>query len=403
MGGSGMGLKHRCLLVLLAISSVAALLPSPVAAAPTVSLVSWGLDSPRGIAFAGNRALVAEAGHGSNNPADCVGQPCVGNTSQITWINTRTGAHTPLATGFFSVALNPVEKIGVSGLSVRSGKVYGQIGATTREVPGTAAGNLISVKLSDGSRATVAAVGDADYDYTLPFTQPDASCGQCKGRQEHDANPTGVLATSNGWYVADSGSNTLTRVAKNGKITILAYFDWRAEDPMSFPSDEVPTCVTGSGDALWIGTLAGHLFRYEEGKVTQVTPKDNAGNQLLSHVTGCTSRGEGKLYLVNMFGGGRFGTPASFNGNVVQYNTESGKGSVIADAFHNASLFLPYMPSFGPDGNLYVTAGAVCPASGANPFAQPGAPPIPINPCAVGDKTGGRLVKINISQNGHDD
>jgi hypothetical protein len=131
--------------------------------------------------------------------------------------------------------------------------------------------------------------------------------------------------------------------------------------------------------------------------VTQVTPMDASGNQLLSHVTGCTSRGEGTLYLVNMFGPGTFGDQAFVNGSVVKYNTETGKGSVLADAFHNASLFLPYMPSFGPDGNLYVTAGAVCDLAGDNPFQG-----APFNPCMLGNKKGGRVVKITINSGEHD-
>ena len=400
-----MGLKHRSLLVLLAISAVAALLPGPVAAAPTVSLISWGFDSPRGIAFMGRTAYVAEAGHGSNSAAGCLpnGGPCIGDTSQISKLNTTTGNHTPLATGFFSIALNPVERIGVSGLSVRNGKIYAQIGATSREVPasfaiGQQAGDLIAVNPSNGSWTTIAQVGDDNFDYTLPFTQPDpATCGQCPGTQEHDANPTGVLATSNGWYVADSGANTLTKVSRNGKTKVVAYFPWRNPNLTMFPSDEVPTCVASTDEALWIGTLAGHLFRFEEGKVTQVTPTDASGNQLLSHVTGCTSRGEGTLYLVNMFGPGTFGDQAFVNGSVVKYNTETRKGSVLADAFHNASLFLPYMPSFGPDGNLYVTAGAVCDLAGDNPFQG-----APFNPCMLGNKKGGRVVKITINSGEHD-
>jgi hypothetical protein len=48
------------------------------------------------------------------------------------------------------------------------------------------------------------------------------------------------------------------------------------------------------------------------------------------------------------------------------------------------------MDKIGPDGNLYVTSGAVCNKSGTNPFG--GGP----NPCMVGQKAGGRVVKITI-------
>lgn len=401
-----MGRKNRYWLALLAMLSLVALLPSPAAAANTVSLVASGFDSPRGIAFIGRNAVVAEAGHGSDNAADCIatafGNSCVGNTSQISWVNTTTGAHWTLAKGFFSLTLGREGALGVSGLSVRGGKLYAQIGATSREVPpqfaiGAQAGHLISVNPKNGSWTSVAAVGDADFDYTTTFTQPNPSvCGQCPGTQEHDANPNDVLATSHGLFVADSGANTLTKVGKDGKTEVLYHFPWRDSHPRNFPSDEVPTCIASSGKALWIGTLAGHLFRFEDGGVTQVTPRDGAGNSLLSHVTGCTTGRGGNLYLVNMFGAGTFGDSTFPNGSVVTYNPDSGRGSLLADAFHNPALFLPYMAKIGPDGNLYVTSGAICGTDGANPFG--GGP----NPCTIGETKGGRLVKISLPQGGDD-
>jgi hypothetical protein len=396
-----MSRKSRYSLAVLGIVSVIALIPSTATAATTVTLVTTGLDSPRGIAFVDERLVVSEAGHGSNNPSDCFstgfGNTCVGNTSKITWVNRQTGAHTTLASGFFSIALDPVETIGVSGMSVRNGKLYAQIGGTSREVPakfaiGQEAGHLISVNPDNGTWKSVASVGDNDFDYTTQFTEPNpAVCGQCPGTQEHDANPNDVLATDGGLLVADSGSNTLTKASRNGTTSILFHFTWRDPNPRNFPSDEVPTCVAGTGDAQWIGTLAGHLYRFEDGTATRVTPKDSSGNLLLSHVTGCTTGEDGALYLVNMFGPGTFGSPTFVNGSVVKYDTESGKGSLLADAFHNPTLFLPYMAKIGPDGNLYVTTGAICPSSGANPFG--GGP----NPCTIGDAKGGRVVKIHLS------
>jgi hypothetical protein len=396
--GDSMRLNKRYLVGLLAVA-IGVLIPGQASAASSVSLVAWGLDSPRGVAFVGSKAFVAEGGHGSNSASDCFSTPfgntCVGNTSQISWVNTTTGAHAPLAKGFFSITLGAEGSIGVSGLSYRGGKLYAQIGATGREVPpnfaiGHQAGNLIAVNPKTGKWTTVAAVGNNDFDYTVKnFTPPDPSCGQCNGRQEHDANPTDVIATSEGLFVADSGSNTLTSVGEHGKTSILYHFPWRDPNPNNFPSDEVPTCVASSGDSFWIGTLSGHLFQYNEGKVTQVWPKDGSGHALLSHTTGCTADGD-TLYLVNMFGAGQFGDPTFPNGNVVTYNTETGKGSVIADAFHNPSLFFPYMVKVGPDGNLWVTAGAICGADGTTTFAGGHVP------CSVGNKKGGRLLMISL-------
>jgi hypothetical protein len=401
---------------LLAIALLAALLPSPAAATGSVTLVASGLDSPRGVAFIGSRAVVAEAGHGSDNPADCVGTPpqvaCFGNTSQISWVNTSTGEHMPLVKGFFSLHAG-LDTLGLSGLSVRDGQIYAVISATSHEVPpqfaiGKQAGHLISVNPQKATWKSIASVGDFNFEWTVAnFIEPNPkACGECPGTQEHDANPNDVLATDDGWLVVDAGSNTLTGVDEDGRMKVLHHFPWRAPNPTfsTFPSDEVPTCIAATGESLWIGTLAGHLFRIEDGKATQVTPMDSSGKRLLTHVTGCTSGRNGTLYFVNMFGAGTFGAPDMniFYGNVVKYDPRSGRGSFLADAHNNAALMLPYMAKIGPDGNLWVTSGAVCPANGSNPFAI--APfPTPPNPCTIGNKKGGRLVKISLSHDGEND
>jgi hypothetical protein len=389
-----MRLKMRYLFPLLVIV-IGALAAAPATAAGgKVKLIASGLDSPRGIVFLGDRALVAEAGHGA---ADC-GTSCggtIGNTSQISWVNTRTGNVTRLVGGFFSLNLGAEGSLGVTGLAYRGDRVYAQISATSKEVPpglaiGQQAGDLITVNPRNGTWKKVADVGDFDFDFTTQFTQPTPGVFS-PGTQEHDANPTGILATEHGILVADSGANTLSKVTDGGTVSVVHYFDWRDPNPNNFPNDEVPTCVTSTGEALWVGTLAGHLYRVKGGNVTAVVPKDASGNPLLTHVTGCTADGEDAIYLVNMFGSGQFGSATFLNGSVVKYNPEDGKGSMVADAAGNPALSLPYMDTIGPDGNLYVTAGAVCPVSGASPF-PPGAP----NPCTVGTAKGGRVVMISL-------
>ena len=342
-----------------------ALLPEPASAAGTITPVASGLHSPRGIAFVNGKLLVAEAGLGG---ADCfdggpgAGMVCIGPTGRISWIN--NGLPTPLVTGLFSeTARGGLDTEGPAGLSVNEGRILAQIGTPPQEVPSpptlsagasalgkAQAGLLISVH-RNGSWNTVAHVGESDFNYTTSFPEPPGP-----GTQEHDSNPYGVLATDEGAYVADAGSNTLDRIGEDGAIKILIHDPTRFDsNPNAFPSDAVPTCVVRTEDGLLVGELSGRLLLVH-GKTFSVV---NA--PLLSHVTGCTGDGHGNVYFVDMFGSGPVFVPPPgskfFIGNVVKYNTGSGKFSMLADG-----LRLPNMDTVGPDGNLYVTVGSICPA-----------------------------------------
>jgi hypothetical protein len=381
---------HKRYLVGLLAMAVCALVPGQASAASNVTAVAWGLDSPRGIGFYHGRMLVAEAGHGSDNPANCFntgfGDTCIGNTSQISWVNPTTHTTKALVKGLFSIRLGEEGTLGASGLSINGGRILVQIGATPQEVPDgftigkEQSGRLISIDPNEGTWRTVAKVGQRDFQFTLDLHVPQPTPGvYSPGTQEHDANPYGVLATANGAYVVDAGSNTLDFVNKEGKITILNYDGWRDPNPNNFPSDSVPTCVARSGGALWVGELSGRLLKVMGHTMTPVTPKDSAGNPLLTHVTHCLSDRGGNLYFVNMFGPGiPFTSPSFFAGNVVKWNPEEGTGSVVA-----GNLFTPNMAALGSDGNLYVTAGSVCP--GNVPANDP-------SPCAGG----GKVLKITL-------
>ena len=351
--------------------------------------------------FIGNRAVVSESGTGGTlGGPDCfvtfLGPTCAGPTSDVAWVDVKTGKRAVLAGGFFSQA-DAQEALGVSGLAVLGHKLYAQISGTSREVPdhiaiGHQAGDLIVIDPSTGTWHTVAKVGDSNFDFTLKFTEPTPGVFS-PGTQEHDANPTSLLASDGSIFVADSGANVINRVSAKGKMRIVHYFPFRDPNPNNFPSDEVPTCIASGEDGLWVGTLAGHLYRLDDGSATQVVPKDSHGQPLLTHVTGCTTGPGGTLYLVQMFGGGiPFTDPSFFNGSVVTFQPERGHAAVLADVAHFPALFLPYNATMGPDGNLYVTAGATCHADGG------GAPP-----CAAGTAKGGKLLRIDLPREREDD
>jgi hypothetical protein len=381
-----MALKKRQMFCLLALATVAGLLPIPVGAAPTVTTVTTGLDSPRGIAFFHGKLVVGEAGHGGSDTFTFPGLPRdffrVGGTSQVSWVNRSNGTHTPLVSGLFSILAGGVEALGVSGLSASEDRLLVQIGFTPREAPANItlaqqqAGLLISVR-PNGTWKAIAPVGTLGFDYTVQLNSPT---------QERDSNPYGVLAAEDGAYVTDAGANTLDWVNEDGQVRIVTYDPWLANPP-TFPHDAVPTCVVRGEDGLLVGELSGRLLKVHGASFTPIVLKDSAGKSLLTHVTGCTTDRRGNVYFVNMFGPDPVFTQAGptssyLMGNVVKYNPETGKGSVLA-----SGLPFPNMDAVGPDGNLYVTVGSIC-----------GATPTP-GPCA--GATGG-VVKITLQRDEND-
>ena len=363
--------KFRYSLAAIVFMAVGVLVPTPAGAtgASTPAFVAGGLDSPRGIEFFKGNLVVGEAGHGGKN---CTPAPpanpaiCFGRTGQISKVNTATGSHSTLVDHLFSVmefrAPGEGEALGVSGLSTGDGKlmaiigVYPQAFADYQCAPGDAecaadveaaikeAGALLAVK-ANGSWRKVAGVGAYDYDWTANVPN-----------QEHDANPYGVLAANGGAYVADAGSNTLNFVSNGGRISILQYFPYRQE---AFPTDEVPTCIVKTDNALWVATLAGHLYRMGGHTATLVA------NPYIKHVTGCAADRNDNVYFVNMWN--TPGPPNPFSGDIVKLNTERGTSSVLA-----AGLNFPNMDVVGPDGNLYFSADSICPAAGIVGFCPQG-------------------------------
>jgi hypothetical protein len=184
-------------------------------------------------------------------------------------------------------------------------------------------------------------VGAFDFEYTKTLPPP----------REIDANPYGVLASDSSIKVADAGSNTLDRVSLDGDIDVLQHF--QRFNPATFPTDAVPTCVAPAEHGLFVADLSGRLFLFHDGTATQLPAAH------LTHVTGCVTGKDGALYLVNMWAAPQPSFPSPFSGSVVKYNPENGSSTVLVSGMN-----FPNMPAIGPDGNLYVSVGSICPAGG---------------------------------------
>jgi hypothetical protein len=327
--------------------------------AATVTPVTSGLDSPRGLAFLPNGSLtVAEAGHGGDV---CFDGTCVGTSGRISTIDLASGAHAPFVTGLVSVLDPEGGAIGVDGLSTQGGRLLALMGANPAPLAGASCdglagdcpevlaaaraqlGQLLKVNASGGWKA-IAGVGAFDYQFTA-----DNPGGDTYGH-EIDSNPYGVLALPSGTFVADAGSNTVDWVGNNGAISIVQRFP--VPDPMEpFPTDAVPTCVAQGASGLVVADLAGRIWTQSGGTW------DIAADQNGDHYTGCAGDGNGNVYVVSMFHG-LFPSPAvAMTGSVLKL---AGDGTVTTVA---SGLLFPNGITVGPDGALYVSVGSICGAA----------------------------------------
>lgn len=354
------------------------------------TVVAKHLDSPHGIAFAADgAAIVTESGHlGRICPFG--GPPCFGLNSQVTSIDLATGERTTLVDGLLSLGFLPFEVFGLGGVSVDGDRISVVTALNPRFVSQIShacpsddcrarmatvkqqAGLLIDLGPADGY--TVAGhPGESAYHWVVENDPSPGNPDFAPG----DADPYGVLLTGDGAYVADGGANTLSLVDDAGTTTVLGYVpDPPNHEPLY---DAVATCVAEAGGAIYVGTLTGSLYRWQDGSLEQVLH----GGPLRA-IVGCTSDAEGNLYLVNLTQRFRNFDPVPNTGSVVEVAPDLTSSYVIAP---DQGLNFPNGIAFGPDGALYLTVNSVCPAD-VSPAREFG---ITKEICP---KSGGTLVRV---------
>jgi len=342
---------------------------SSASAGPRWTIVARHLDNPRGVAFtSAGRLVVAESGHAGDQclSSSQLGQYCAGLTSKVSAINLTTHARTVLASGLPS-AFFPFEPFGLGGVSVSGQRIFAVTALPPQEIGSPAAacagmppscrafarvlrarvGLLIRVA-PGGGWSTVGRVGAFNYAWVVRHNpdpgNPDFNPG--------DADPYGVLAADGGAYVVDGGSNTLSFVRTGGKMKVLAYVpDPPGHQPVY---DAVPTCLAKARGSIFIGTLAGSLWRWHNGKLTEAT----TGGKLRA-IVGCTSDRQGNLYLVNLTQRFNEFNPVPATGSIVKVRPDMSTSYVVAP---RQGLNYPNGIASGPDRALYVSINSLCPA-----------------------------------------
>jgi hypothetical protein len=184
-----------------------------------------------------------------------------------------------------------------------------------------------------------------------------------------DTNPFGALALPGRTFVADAGANAILKVTPWGTSTFAVFADEMVPAPdflglppgTQIPMQAVPTAIARSPRGnLYVGRLTGFPFPVGGSQVVAFTP---TGQQIhtitgFTNVIDLTFGPDGYLYVVEIS-----------QSSLLSENMDGAVWKVrpTADSRDDAELVAeveaPGGAAFGPDGNLYVTAGTVVPAS----------------------------------------
>jgi hypothetical protein len=329
--------------------------PSAVSATSTTKadmarhvVLAKGLDNPRQLQrLKGGDFLIAEAGHGANNPANCSGSGsdafCVGITGKVTRL--RAGHLTHVMTGLMSGAGKDGSfAVGSDGAGRLPGGPYYAIEtwAPPESIPpGLPSGQLgwLLARSPGGTLTKVANITGYERRY-----DPDG--------EGFDSDPYSVLVLDGQVLVADAAGDDILSV-RNGHTSL-----WAAMHEYGPKVDPVPTTLakTPQGDVL-VGELHSEIPHQ-----AHVWLYDRSGNRLrgwpgFTTITGVARAGDGTLYVSELFGGVcTFDQiPDCFPGRVVK----------VAPDGTRTHINVPFPAGIVTNrGRVYVNAFSIAPASG---------------------------------------
>lgn len=353
------------ILGLMGLVMLMSLFSAPVFAADP-EIVASGLDSPRGITFGSDGTLyIAEAGTGGEGP--CMpgpegGDVCFGASGSVTSL--LDGVQTRIATGFPSLAApDGSAAAGPHDVAIRGDDVYVLIGLgadpAVRDggtIPDPSGDFATLVRLLDsGAWETVA-------DIAAHETAENPHDGAL------DSNPYSLLATADGFIVADAGGNDLLALDADNNITTLAVFADTMVDAPGFmglpegtqiPSQAVPTTVVSGPDGLYVGQLTG--FPFPAGGANVYTVADGGEPTVLldgfTNISDIAVEDDGTIWVLEIAANSLLAEAPA--GALTKVSPDGTREVVLSEG-----LIMPTGVAIGPDGNLYITNCGVCPGGG---------------------------------------
>lgn len=334
-----------------ALAGAAAAAPSTVNAAADAGplmaphvVIASGLDNPRQLQrLTVGDFIIAEAGHGANDPDNCQQGFCVGITSKVTRFRNGHAAH--VMTGLVSAAgEDGTFATGADGASHRPNGPYYSIitGGSADDVPpGLPTGQLgrLLAKMPGGTIHVVANI-------QLFEARNDVD------GEGVDSNPYSVLALPHQVLVADAAGDYIAKVV-DGRISV-----WTVMPEYGPKVDAVPTVVTsGPHQKVYVGELhseikhAARVWQYDRNG----NPERHWGG--FTTVTGVARGGDGSLYVSELFGGVCTfdDIPDCFPGRVVKVAPDGTRTHVNVPFPAGIAVHL---------GHVYVNAFSTSPATG---------------------------------------
>jgi len=329
---------------------------SPAGATATsqapVSVFATGFNNPRGLAFGPDGNLyVAEGGKGGTQSTvgqcrqapDPIGPYTGGFTARISVVDpsgTRTTLARKLPSSSTTPALGSLTS-GVADVAFVGSTLYALTSGAgcSHGLAGT--NNRMLRVASDGSWSGVANL--SAFIKTHPVAAPE------KDDFEPDGTWYSMVAVNGTLYAVEPNHGQV--IAVNPKISVT-----RLVDVSATFGHVVPTAIAFSRGNFYLGNLG--TFPFSGSHIYEVTRSGRISvfASGLTAVLGLAFDAHGHLYALENTTGNP--TPTPNTGAIVRWNG-SGWDTIAS------GLNLPTAMTFGPDGNLYVSAcGFGCPSGG---------------------------------------
>jgi hypothetical protein len=351
-------------LIAVSVSAVALSTAGLLAVAPAQAndspweVVADGLDNPRQLSLGPEGGLfIAEAGRGSTDPSDCVGEGeeamCVGTTGEVTFVRNPRGAVPDVRTiadGFLSAAgPDGSFAVGSDGVTWTSaGKLFVPMTWAPPDVLsspllGEQSGQLLRVNRATGNSWPIADIAGFEED-----NDPN--------NDGVESNPYAALGLPNGnVLVADAAGNDVLKVRPDGHISVFAVFP-----NLKSGEDYVPTSLARDDHGnIYVGGLASETPG--KGRVTKLS---SSGDKLktwrgFTTVTGVAVGDDGSLFVSELFANADFSDPNFDPSQVGQVTHVAPNGDR-----HSVLVPLPAGIAVDDKGWVFVAAWSVAPSDG---------------------------------------